>query len=76
MTIPTVTIKSPCHTMHLLIGSVIAIESGIVMVKKFNRVWGLFPILDFKARRWVNFHSNGAVNGPFEHYDLLVRFLV
>ena len=76
MTIPTVTIKLPCHTMHLLIGSVIAIESGIVMVEKLNRVWQLFPFLDFEARRWVNFHSIGAVNGPFKHYDLLVRFLV
>ena len=49
VTIETAILEWPGLTMHLLIESVAVIESGIVVIKNWSRVWGLFPLLVFKA---------------------------
>ena len=70
MTIETATLERPGLTMHLPIESVAAIESSIVVVENWSRVWGLFSLHNFKACRIGHFLPNGAVNGPMEHDSL------
>ena len=49
MTVLTATLKWPLLTMHLLVESIAATKSSVVIVKNWNRVWGLFSFLSGTA---------------------------
>ena len=71
MAIETATLEWPGLTMHLLVEPVAATKSCIVVVENRNRVWGLFSLFDFEARRICHCLPNVAVNRPMQHYGLL-----